>query len=209
VRASRKAAAVLLAASLSGLSVTAVQAASDSDATDPHNCSSKVQRRGDGWGEMSPVFKVGDDFFQQDVYTTIIGNYCPNGKHPNKFFPTHASHCYYWVTSKYDDPPYRKFYGTSVNPRFYEQHGGRNGNPPEYRIRDDGTRQNCSTQRFSSKRSVWLRCNEKKHDPRWKAWVRIYLKGQVVEFPMRGYEDRPYNKLQCGKMSKLGKWVKP
>jgi hypothetical protein len=181
-------------------------------ATDPHDCNSKIQMRGDGWGETSPdvvtPYGVGHKVTNQHIYTTLIGKYCPNGKDPAKFFPTKASHCYQWLNDKDEDPPYFWFEGTEVNPRFYEADGGRNGNPPAYKIKDDKTRQNCGTQKFSSGKSAWLRCD---NDPRWRAWVKIILKNPLadVEFAMKGKDDRPYNKLICSDMSKFGGWVKP
>lgn len=182
-------------------------------ATDPHNCHGKVQKRADGWEEMSPdiitPFGAGQKYSNVVMVEDMIGLYCKNGDRPNKFYPTAISHCYTWVTDGDQKPPYYWFDGIKVNAHAWEQSGGRNVNPPRFHIGDDESRQNCRTQRISSGKSAWLRTGGD-HAPRWAETVEVELKHLPnVSFPMRGYHNRPYNLLNPDDMTILGKWRKP
>lgn len=193
---------------------TAAARADADSSSDPHNCHSKVQKRGDGWGQQSPTlvtpYGVSQKYTHLYIYSTLVGPYCPNGPHPNKFYSEKMSHCYTWQTDRGQSPPYWWYRDTRVNANIYEMQGGRNVNPPAFYIGDDNTRQNCRTQKISSAKSGWIRTGGD-HDPRWRQRNLVRFRDPVndVEFIMRGINERPYNKLDPGTMIKLGGWRNP
>jgi hypothetical protein len=142
-------------------------------AHDLPGCGGKHQLRGDPWQESS-VFLHDDSWWTPEVtwvqvihHATLGYWFCPNGNRPAKIRETWIDWC--WLMPGAEK--HRMFAGTVENAWIWDASGAPR-NPPPIAIPDDGTRQNCRTQKVSGRFDWW---RSMAAEPRWRAWWKIVI----------------------------------
>lgn len=156
-------------------------------------CSSRKQNRVDSWGVTVPYQLVSRFPRFQDVRVSdsVIYRFCPRGRYEDLIQPIKVSHC--WTLLNERDA---WFQGT-----FNQNHFSDNNEDIDlisWRVRDDGTRQNCSTQTIALWQRKWLEMGE---DPGWEAgppngrvvlWHRpdVHYHMEYVHNPIKYFHPR-------------------
>lgn len=129
-------------------------------------CSSHVQYRADTWATDYVYMAVSRWPSPRKIRGTgtVVYLFCPNGAGVNKVKPMYINWCYSHLTD------WQELWFDGMKFNAYIADDNSDSNPPQARLRSDGTVQNCMKQNISAYEKTWLRMDE---SPFWtvSAWV--------------------------------------
>lgn len=163
----------ILLALLLAMSPLAIVLTAPSPANAVTGCNSQVQLRGDSWSEnvgyWGPDFpSIRPNFFVIRLTATTAYWICPNGSAATLVKPKWTEFCWSHI-----DPTHGSdnFTGVTFNPYYYDSNTV--SNPPETKVADDGSVQNCKNYNIPEADERWLSLAQ---NARWKvtAWVNKF-----------------------------------